>query len=195
MTPAQLQALKTEINADAVLAAQPMVGDGPNNIAVALNQIDVPVFLVWRTNVGAQEIFDAISWAIYTPADAVDNVGLPDALTAQRVTTRLMAIQTKQLNLQNMLIGRQSLDFSKANIRSGIQDAVVQVPSGAGGALRAPGGAQGATVLGVGVRNATRAERVLIKPGGQVATGGVAASVLGFEGAVTVDDVVSARNS
>lgn len=195
LTLAQLQALKAEINADVVLAALPTVGDGPNTIALALNQLDVPAFPVWRTNVGAQEIFDAISWAIYTPSDAVNDVGLPDALTAARATTRLLAIQTKQLNLQNMLIGRQTLDFSKPNIRAGIQDAVIQVPSGAAGALRAPGGAQGATVLNVCLRSATRAERVLVKPGGQVATGGVAASVLGFEGLITVDDVTAARNS
>lgn len=195
LTQAQLQALKAEINADAALAALPTVGDGPNTIAAALNQLDVPPFPVWRTNVGAQEIFDAISWAVYTPADAVTDAALPDALSAERATTRLMAIQTKQLNLQNMLIGRQTLDFSKANIRAGLQDAVIQVPSGAAGALRAPGGAQGVTVLSIGLRNATRAERVLIKPGGAVVTGGVSGSVLIFEGLITPDDVTAARNS
>lgn len=185
LTPAQLQAIKTEIANDVALSSQAQSGDGADAIATALNALAAPAFQVWRTEAQVKDIFDAINWALYTPVDAVDGS------TAHQ--ERLLIIQTKQLNLQNMTIGREKLDASKANIRAGLRDAVIQVPAGAAGVAVAPGGASGANVLNAMIRSATRAEKVLVQAGGQVATGGIAASLLGFEGLITVVDVQAAR--
>jgi hypothetical protein len=187
LTNAQAQALKTEIANDAALASQPNNGVGEAAIAEALNALAAPAFPVWRTNVQVQEIFDAINWALYTPVDLVDGTGMHQE--------RLLLIQTKQMNLQNMLMGRFVIDASKANVRAGLRDAVIQIPAGSLGANVSPGGASGANVLNVMTRNATRAEKVLILPGGVVATGAVSASLLGFEGEITSTDVNQARNA
>lgn len=185
LAPAQLQAIKTEIANDVALSSQPASGDGADAIAGALNALAVPAFPVWRTEAPVKDIFDAINWALYTPVDAADGTAAHQE--------RLLIIQTKQLNLQNMTIGREKLDASKANIRAGLRDAVIQVPAGAAGANVSPGGASGATVLTAMTRSATRAEKVLIAAGGPLVTGGVSASILGFEGLVTVVDVQAAR--
>jgi len=76
-------------------------------------------------------------------------------------------------------------------LRAGLRDAVIQVPSGIGGAATSPGGAGGATVMGVCVRDATLGEKILA--GAQETTGGVSAAVLGYEGALSSDDVQQAR--
>lgn len=195
LTNAQALLLKAEINGDATLAAQPDNGTGSQFIADALNLLAAPAFPVWRTSVPTQEIFDAINWALYTPTGAVDDATLSTALIAQQRTAQLMVIQTKQLNLQNMTLGRVSVDASKANIRLGLRDAVIQVPAGAAGVAVAPGGASGATVLNICTRSATRAEKVLVQAGGALQTGTVSASLLGFEGAVSSGDVNQARNA
>lgn len=59
LTPSQLSALKAAILADGTLAAQPMNSDGNFAIAAALNAPASPVFIVWRTNVLADEIGNA----------------------------------------------------------------------------------------------------------------------------------------
>jgi hypothetical protein len=51
MTPAQLQTLKTAINADPALSSQPMNSDGDDAIAKAFNLLASPNFTVWKTNV------------------------------------------------------------------------------------------------------------------------------------------------
>jgi hypothetical protein len=182
---AQLQALKAEILADGVLAAQPNTPDGNFAIADALNALAAPAFAVWRSNVPVKDVFDAINWALYTPVDAPDGTGVHQE--------RLLIIQTKQMNLQNMLIGRDAIDAGKANIRAGLRDAVIQVPAGASGAAVAPGGASGATVLNALTRSATRAEKVLATP--NQTTGAVSAGLLNFEGKVSYLDVEAARAS
>lgn len=185
LTPAQLQAIKTEIAGDPALSSQSASGDGADAIANALNALAAPAFPVWRTDAQVKDIFDAINWALYTPVDAVDGTAVHQE--------RLLIIQTKQLNLQNMTIGREKLDASKANIRAGLRDAVIQVPAGINGALVAPGGVNAGTVLTAMTRSATRAEKVLIQAGGPVTTGVTQASLLGFEGLITVVDVQAAR--
>lgn len=185
LTQAQLQAIKTEIAGDPALSSQPASGDGADAIASALNAVAAGPFPVWRTEAQVKDIFDAINWALYTPVDAVDGTAVHQE--------RLLLIQTKQMNLQNMLIGRTTLDASKANIRAGLRDAVIQVPAGVNGAPVAPGGASGATVLAAMTRSATRAEKVLIRAGGQSQTGTTSASLLDFEGLITVVDVQAAR--
>ena len=63
MTPAQLQTLKAYIAADPVLAAQPMDGDGNNNIADALN-VATSDYYVWKTSVSrADTMGDSFDWS------------------------------------------------------------------------------------------------------------------------------------
>jgi hypothetical protein len=139
-------------------------------------------------------IVDAINWAQYTPNDSVTDANLSLDLTVQRAVVRALYCQTKQMNLQLMLQGRSTLDCSKANVRAGLRDAVIQVPSGSAGASNNPGGASGATVLAVCVRNATEGEKVLATASqGSDTTGTTTARVMGFEGNVTSDDVQAAR--
>jgi hypothetical protein len=56
LTPAQLQTLKAAIDADPVLAAQPMDGDGNGFIADAFNALASPAWTVWRTLVSKAAI-------------------------------------------------------------------------------------------------------------------------------------------
>lgn len=194
LTNAQALLIKAEIQADGTLNSQPNNGVGDAFIAEALNLLASPNFPVWRTDVPVQDVFNAIDWAVYTPTDPVTDAQLANALAAERATTRLMVIQTKQMNLQNMLMGRITIDASKANIRAGLRDAVIQVPAGAAGANVNPGGTSGNNVLNACVRPATRAEKVLVAQT-NISTGGVTANILGFEGEITVQDVNQARNA
>lgn len=188
MTPEQLAAIKADILANPDLNAQPATSGGAYEIARLYNLPASPDFVVWRTDAPVDAILDAINWSLYTPSDAPDGTAT--------FTNRLLAIQTKQMNLQNMLIGRSSINAAKPNIRGGLRDAVIAVPAGAGGASVSPGGASGATVLANCIRKATRIEKVLATASqGSDTTGTTTARVMGFEGAITSDDVQAARES
>ena len=56
LTTAQLATLKTAILADPVLAAQPLNSDGAYAIALALNELATPAFIVWKTAVSRNEV-------------------------------------------------------------------------------------------------------------------------------------------
>ena len=169
LTSTQLQTLKTAVLADPTAAGYRTAGD-----SYSLKQwLDgASSTSVWRTDAPVPAIIDAINWANYTPNDAADNTAT--------YTNRALLAQTKQMNLQLMLQGRQTLDASKANLRAGLRDAVTQVPTGAGGAMTSPGGASGVTVLTVCTRTATRCEAALA--GSTSTTGTVTAAALTFEG-------------
>jgi len=193
LSPAQLAALKSAIVANPTWSAYPTTSDGHYALAAALNQPASPTFSVWRTNCSTAAISDAINWAVYTPTDTISEADTDPAIT--RRVARLLIIQVKQMNLQIMTQGRETVNTSLPNVRGGLRDAVIQVPSGASGANTSPGGASGVNVLTACTRNATEAERILATPSsGSDTTGSVTARVLGFEGAVTPTDVESARN-
>lgn len=183
MTPAQNAAIKADIAANSDLNIFPNNSDGSYAIAELYNLPAVPAFNVWRTDAPVQAIYDAINWSLYTPVDAPEASGLYAA--------RALAIQTKQMNLQNMLIGRDTLNCSKLNVRAGLRDAVIAVPAGANGVSVSPGGASGATVLANCIRPATRLEKLLSV--GSAATGSTTANLLGFEGIVSYRDIDTAR--
>jgi len=185
LTSAQQAAIKADILANPDLSAQPNNSDGAFEIARLYNLPASPTFLVWRTDAPTADIFDSINWSLYTPSDSPDNTAT--------YTNRLLAIQTKQMNLQNMLVGRDTLNCAKANIRAGLRDAVIQIPAGAGGAMVSPGGVSGATVLAVCTRNATRLEKLLST--GSVTTGTTTAAVMGYEGQIDYYAVQQARDS
>jgi hypothetical protein len=173
LTDAQKATLKANILAIPEANAFYEQGD-LGQLANYYNALASPDFKVWRTSVDPTEIFDTISWDKYTPVDAADSTVL--------YSNRLLAIQTKQMNLQNMLIGRSSVDASKANVRAGLRDATIQLPAGAGGAFVTATGASAVTLLTVCTRNATRLEKLLTL--GPQTTGTVTAGIMGFEGAI-----------
>src|SRR5687767_7670528 len=65
LTLTQLQALKTEIDADPLLSSQPINSDGAFFIAAELNKLASPSFIVWRTNVPTSDVKKAIVWTEY----------------------------------------------------------------------------------------------------------------------------------
>ena len=193
LTTSQLQALKTGINASPTWSAFPIDGDGPTDLAAALNASASPTFTVWRTDAPISAIMDAITWANYTPNDSIADADTDPALS--RKIGRLLTAQTKQMNLQLMLQGRDRFNAAPPNARAGLRDAVILLPTGAGGANTSPGGASGVNVLNACTRNATEAEKILATPSsGSDTTGTVTARVLGFEGFVTAAEVAAARN-
>lgn len=186
MTPAQLAVIKADIAAQPDMNTLPANSDGSYAIAALYNKPSSTT--VWRTDAPVSAILDAINWSLYTPNDAPDNTAT--------YTNRALNIQTKQMNLQNMIQGRDRLDCSKVNIRAGLRDAVTAVPAGTGGASVSPGGASGVTVLNNCTRLATRLEALLAAASqGSDTTGTVTARVMTFEGSVGYQDIDAARNS
>lgn len=175
MTPAQLATLRTAILADPVLAAQPQTSDGDFAIAEAMNAASNPAYYVWHTAVPVDAIADAILWANFTPSDT------PDGTTLWQ--NRSLACQGKQMNIQTMLIGRTVVNAARPQWRTGLQDALSQLPSGATGTLRNAGWAAVQLVLS---RVARRVE-VLYATGGAGTQASPATAVI--DGAITPQDV------
>ena len=178
LTPAQLTTLKAAIQADQVLNAYPMDGDGLNAVADAFNLDSSPAFYVWKTNISTSDIFDQIIWANFTPQDAADGTAT--------WTNRSLACQGKQFNIQTILVGRESINPAKSNIRAGLQDALTAIPSGASGANKSGGWN---AVVAIMYRVATRAEQLLATGVGSTAS----PALLRFEGKITANDVDTAR--
>lgn len=190
MTPDQLAKIKTAISQTLAWQSQPMTSAGANTIASALNQPSATA--VWRTDVLVTEIIDAIDLSKYTPNDVVSGSDSGDTL--HRKNGWLLTAQTKQMNLQMLLQGRDRLSCAKPNVRAGLRDAVIQLPTGAGGAFTSPGGVNGSAVLNACIRPGTVGELILAAAAqGSDTTGGVTARVMTFEGVVTSDDVQAAR--
>lgn len=164
------------------LSQFPHNSDGAIDIANALNKPSNPVISIWNPETKVSDIADAIIWDRYTPTDVPD--------TTVVYTNRILTIQTKQMNLQSMLQGRATLDLSKANIRAGLRDAVINLPAGTAGVNVHPGGASGITVMSACVRNANQIEAVLA--GADVTVGGVTAKVPTYTGGISYFDVIVA---
>lgn len=188
LTTQQLQAIKADIAASADMNTLPANSDGSYDIARLYNMPAVPAFLVWRTDAPVTDILDGIDFTKYTPADAPEATGI--------YTARAQSIQIKQMNLQNMIQGRDKLNTAKVTIRASLRDAVIAIPAGASGANVSPGGASGVNVLNACVRNATRIEKLLANASqGSDTTGGITARVMGFEGSIQPGDIDAARAS
>lgn len=185
LTAEQLQTLKTYINSVPAWAALPNNEDAAFFIAAELSKAAAPAFPLWASNASVAAISDAIDWTKYTPTDAAD--------ASATYTNRILAVQTKQMNLQTMLQGKESVNANKANIRNGLRDAVVQLPTGAGGAMTTSGGTSGVNVLNALTRPALLIEKVLA--GAQATTGTVTANLIGYEGGIGYQDVVAARSA
>ena len=166
MTPAQITILRAAIFADGT--ASPLLSAG--NLSGLLGWLNgASAFTVWRSTTSASDIMDAITWANFTPSD----VPTGDAVALQRE----YRCQGKQLNLQILLQGRESLPTGRANIRNGLSDALVNVPAGTDGAMLDAGWLGAGKVKAAISRLATNAEKVF-------ATGTGSAGVPGILGAL-----------
>jgi hypothetical protein len=185
-TNSQLQTFRNAMLAetDPVFVALRTAG-ATGQMADWLNGAAVPAHTVWSTSVPVSAILDAIAFNSYTPVPAADGTAA--------FTNRVLAIQTKQMNLQNMLIGRERIDASRQRIRSGLLDAVIDLPAGTNGNLVSAGGPGGDRVMNALTRPATRFERIFAV--NSATTGNITAFLLNLEGAVSDADVVLALNS
>lgn len=190
LTTAQYATLRAAIQADPVLNAIPIGGDGDIDIANAFNALAAPDFMVWRTDVPVRDIMDTFNFSAFTPADSMPE-GNVDQASIQRYAARLLAIQTKQMNLQLMLQGREIVDASLSNFRAGLRDALVGVPAGVNGASVAVAGSSGVNALTVCTRKATRFEKLFA--GSNTTTGSVTAAVMTLVGQLSAADVNAAR--
>lgn len=188
LTSSQLVSLKNAINAetDPEFVAYRTAGS-TGLMAQWFNQLASPAHTVWSTSVSVNVILDAIDFSQYTPNTT------PTDATAAISTARLLAIQTKQMNLQNMTIGRDFLNCSRDRVREGLLDSVIDIPSGSNGALRSAAGTGGIRVVNAMTRPATRGEKIFATT--QDTTGAVTAFILGYEGQITDADVVLALNT
>jgi hypothetical protein len=180
MTPQEINTLRPLVFADP--SCQPFLqASDANGLTVHLNGDSG--LSAWLSDAPVNAILDAITWASYTPNDAVAGSDTDPLLTVK--IGRLLTVQTKQMNLQLMLQGRDRLDARPPNVRLGLRDAVTQVPTGTNGALTSPGGGQGAAVLEKCVRTANRVEALMAAPPqASDTTGAVSARVLRFEGSI-----------
>lgn len=187
MTPQQLSTVRAAVVADSTANGYRTAGD-TFSLRAWLNAVpQAGAVSVWRTEAPVVDILDAIDFSKFTPSGALDDSTLTLALTAAQRTAQLLASQTKQMNLQMMTLGRVTIDASKANVRAGLRDAVIQIPSGAAGAQVTAGGASGANVLAACVRGARRVEAILV--GADATTGSTTAKLLVFEGQADEADV------
>jgi flagellar hook assembly protein FlgD len=171
LTNIQIATLRSAVLAEPSLTTAVETGDDLT-IMFWCNTI-VPTYKVWNTTTPTNVIGDAIIWANLTPTDT------PDTTTVY--TNRALMAQAKQLNIQIYLQGRETVSTNKSNIRSGIQDALTNLPTGVNGANSSGGWA---TVKGVIQRAATNAEKVLAVGTGTSAN----PSDLTFEGNVTLNE-------
>ena len=189
LTVAQSQTLKTYILNDVVLNAYPNNEDGDYEIMLKLNALAAPDFMVWNTETSATDIVNAVNWDKYTPTDAVPT---DTQLNVEVWKARAHAAQIKRDNLWALTdVTNGFINAAKANIRLALRDAVIALPTGAGGASTTSGGVSGVNVLTACKRKARLIEKVLTT--GPATTGTVTADVMGYVGEIQRQDVEVAR--
>jgi hypothetical protein len=193
LTLAQLQALKADILADGTLSQIPANPDGDFAVAAAYNQAAAGPFYVWRTSVPVPDIYDNVTWATFTPNDAIP---IDTVLNNAIWQARAFNVQIKQTNLTSLLGSRTTFDASKSSQRTGLQDATLNLPTGTAGANRSAGWA---AILLILSRAATRAEKLFANvvggTGAAQAIGSTGPATMVFEGPIGPADVLNARNS
>lgn len=190
LTSTQRTTILADIAANSDMNTQPATNAGCQAIADLYNAPSTTD--VWRTDASVTAIVAGIDWTKFVPIDGVPAVNPPSGNgEIQQHSSRLLVVRAKQVTLQVALQGRATIDGSRANIRAALLDSVTALPTGSGGALVSAAGVDGADVLLLLTRKATRAEK-LFAPS-TATTGTVTAGQLVFEGAVTLDDIVVAR--
>lgn len=172
LTTAQKLIVKNDIIAKQA-SGQPLFGV-TSEPAIAAYYNAATSYMVWRSNTPAADVCNAIAWASLTPSDAPD--------TTQVYANRALQCQAKQINLQTLVQGRDSIASSKPNIRAGLQDALTGLPAGTAGAVIGAGWAAVKTAM---ARAATVAEQLLATGTGTAST----PADLGYEGTLTDQDI------
>jgi hypothetical protein len=167
LTPAQLTALKNDILADPELAAHPNTADGAFAIAEAYSAVAAPDFWVWRSSVSQAEIV-----GVATPA--------PDN-TSWSWTTYIARSQGERDGWREMFADTGTINPSRPNVRQGLQD-IFSGGTGAG---------QRTHLLAAARRKANRVEKLFATGTGSTAS----PATMGFEGALSYQDVLSAREN
>lgn len=184
LTPEQLATLKAAILAETDPTFVAARTEGNNATMAAFYAADAnPAFYVWRSVVNTDDVFDAISWASLTPVD-IPNVADSAQLAAAQ-TTRALICQAKQINLQILLQGRQTINATKLRVRQALTDSLQNVPAGVAGAPLDAGWTQVKATL---YRSVNRGERLFATGTGTTGVPGLA----GWEGVITRDDVLAA---
>lgn len=187
MTPAQKAILQADILAKQQ-AGQPFEGvTNEDTMAVYYNVMTGVT--AWRTDMPTKLARSFITLSSYTPNDAADGTAI--------YTNRLLIAQAKQINLQLMTQGVDTLDMSLPQARNDLRDAVIQLPTGTAGAMVSASGASGANVLNACTRDTNRVEVLFAAASkGSDQTGTVTARVLTWEGPITsqiVSDAILGR--
>jgi hypothetical protein len=186
LTSQQQAIVKAYIAADPTLNSQPSDGDGLGVIRDHLNSMSSPVALAWNSETPVDNLNDTIDRSKFTPTDAAD--------TTTVWTNRCLAAQTKMMAIDGLLFGRQTINAEKATIRASIRDALIQLPTGAGGALTSASGANAVNALTACTKNTTVIQRLLLAVG-SVTTGSVTAGIIGYVGPIDSNEVDAARRS
>jgi len=164
LTLAQQQTLKAAIAADGTLNTYPLNSSGAFDIAVLINQVAVPDFIVWRTDVKESEVTGN------TSAEA----------TTWDWTAYISRSQGERDGWGRMFGISGTLDASKVNVRQGMAD----IFSGGTGV------AQRAHLLAIAKRKASRFEQWLATGTGSLAS----PATMGVEGPIGYQEVEAARN-
>jgi hypothetical protein len=170
--------IKADINANQTLLNLANAGD--YQVLADHYNTDTAAFWVWAGSTPVETILNQITFSAMTPVDT------PDA--TQPWANRSLAAQGKQFNLQNLIMGRQSIPSGRSNYRAALQDCLTGLPTGVGGATLAANW--------VGVRDsmkrlATRIEQVLATGTGTFAT----PADLGGEGRISPAEISLAWTS
>lgn len=193
MDQQQLAGLAAHIRASTDPAVVSALANGQDNELARLYNLPAAGVLAWNRAASVDAILDAIDSTKYTPAATITGTEVEPLLTRKRGW--LDEINVKLMVLQVMLMGRASVDATRATVRGSLRDSVTQIPSGAldgngKPALSAAGGASGATVLAACLRAVNVAEDAL--KSGSATTGTTTGVLLTFEGQVSPDDIASA---
>ena len=183
LTAPQQLIVKTYVEADQVLNLLPHNIDNAGTIADTLRQVASPSWYVYRTDMPKSEVQNAVLYANMTPAQAIPANNTSEALQIW-IAKNLLA-QGKQFNLQNLLLGGDTMNFALPNIRSGFQDALTFLPTKNDGSDQQAGWPALQLIIS---RPATIVEKILSTGTGSQAS----PATMSYEGSVSADDILTA---
>jgi len=203
LTPVQLSALKTDINANTntielvtgvPIQIKNVLNNQDNNAEIAnwYNKTHAD-FNVFRSNVPIEDIWDNVTGANYTPSDAITGAN------SSQWSACSLACQGKQFNLQLLMANRATFNAGKIKQRTTLNDATQNLPAGAAFALVSGGWSNILIILRRLAKNieklfAVQTSGVGVNSGDALGTT-TNPALLVFEGLVSGDDITSARNS
>ena len=185
LTDVQNSAIKTYVQGDQTLNGLPHNSDSAFQIAGALNAAASPAWYVFRTNMPKSEVQNLIGYAAMTPAQAIPSNNTAEAL--QIWIAKCLLAQSKQFNLQNLMVGTldTTINFALSGNRTAFQDALTALPTKDDGTTQAAGWV--ALQLAFS-RAATVVEKLLATGVGTKGSPGL----MTFEGSVSSNDVQTA---